>query len=186
MGFDLCHLNLFYLYIWNFLGSPFKPPLLGVVVDPVYPVYITKLLRMIYITRNISIDDREIQQEFVRSSGPGGQNVNKVATAVKLRFDVVNSQSLPDDVRKRLIRLAGRRITEDGVLIIDARRFRTQERNRQDSIGRLVELIRKAAEKPKPRRRTKPTLASKRRRLETKRRRSDIKRKRRTVSRSED
>jgi len=141
---------------------------------------------MIYITRNISIDDREIQQEFVRSSGPGGQNVNKVATAVKLRFDVVNSRSLPDDVRKRLIRLAGRRITEDGVLIIDARRFRTQERNRQDSIGRLVELIRKAAEKPKPRRRTRPTLASKRRRLETKRRRSNIKRKRRTVSRSEE
>ena len=140
---------------------------------------------MIYITSHISIDEREVQQEFIRSSGPGGQNVNKVATAVKLRFDVMNSRSLPDDVRRRLIRLAGRRMTEDGVLIIDARRFRTQERNRQDSMRRLVELIRKAAEKPKPRRRTKPTLASKRKRLETKRHRSVIKRMRRTVSRSE-
>jgi ribosome-associated protein len=140
---------------------------------------------MIHITKNISIDEREIQMEFVRSSGPGGQNVNKVATAVKLRFDVINSRSLADDVRQRLIRLAGRRMTEDGVLIIDARRFRTQERNRQDSIGRLVELIRKAAENPKPRRRTKPTLASKRKRLETKRQRSAIKRMRRTVSQSD-
>lgn len=146
---------------------------------------ITKLLSMIYITSHISIDEREVQQEFIRSSGPGGQNVNKVATAVKLRFDVMNSRSLPDDVRRRLIRLAGRRMTEDGVLIIDARRFRTQERNRQDSIRRLVELIRKAAEKPKPRRRTKPTLASKRKRLENKRHRSVIKRMRRTVSGNE-
>jgi ribosome-associated protein len=146
---------------------------------------ITKLLSMIYITSHISIDEREVQQEFIRSSGPGGQNVNKVATAVKLRFDVMNSRSLPDDVRRRLIRLAGRRMTEEGVLIIDARRFRTQERNRQDSIRRLVELIRKAAEKPKPRRRTKPTLASKRKRLENKRHRSVIKRMRRTVSGNE-
>ena len=140
---------------------------------------------MIYITSQISIDEREIQQAFICSSGPGGQNVNKVATAVKLRFDVMNSRSLSDDVRRRLIRLAGRRMTEDGVLIIDARRFRTQERNRQDSIRRLVELIRKAAEKPKPRRRTKPTLASKRKRLENKRHRSVIKRMRRTVSGNE-
>jgi len=146
---------------------------------------ITTLSNMIYITSHIGIDEREVQQEFIRSSGPGGQNVNKVATAVKLRFDVMNSRSLPDDVRRRLIRLAGRRMTEDGVLIIDARRFRTQERNRQDSMRRLVELIRKAAEKPKPRRRTKPTLASKRKRLETKRHRSVIKRMRRNVSRNE-
>jgi len=145
---------------------------------------ITTLSHMIYITSHIGIDEREVQQEFIRSSGPGGQNVNKVATAVKLRFDVMNSRSLPDDVRRRLIRLAGRRMTENGVLIIDARRFRTQERNRQDSMRRLVELIRKAAEKPKPRRRTKPTLASKRKRLETKRHRSVIKRMRRNVSRS--
>ena len=140
---------------------------------------------MIYITRNIRIDEGEIQQEFIRSSGPGGQNVNKVATAVQLRFDVVDSPSLPDDVRSRLIRLAGRRISEDGILIMDARRFRTQERNRKDAIGRLVELIRKAAEKPKPRLKTRPTLTSKRRRLQAKRRRSEIKRMRRAVSRSE-
>ena len=140
---------------------------------------------MIYITRNIKIDEGEIQQEFIRSSGPGGQNVNKVATAVQLRFDVVDSPSLPDDVRSRLIRLAGRRISEDGILIMDARRFRTQERNRKDAIGRLVELIRKAAEKPKPRLKTRPTLTSKRRRLQAKRRRSEIKRMRRAVSRSE-
>ncbi len=141
---------------------------------------------MIYITRTIAIDEREIQQEFIRSSGPGGQNVNKVATAVQLRFDVINSPSLPDDVRERLIRLAGRRFTDDGLLIIDARRFRTQERNRQDAIDRLVELIRKASEKPKHRRKTRPTLASKKLRLETKRHRGETKRMRWPVSSSED
>ncbi|MCK4795314.1 MAG: aminoacyl-tRNA hydrolase [Desulfobacteraceae bacterium] len=141
---------------------------------------------MIYITRTIAIDEREIHQEFIRSSGPGGQNVNKVATAVQLRFDVRNSPSLPDDVRERLVRLAGRRFTEDGLLIIDARRFRTQERNRQDAIDRLVELIRKASEKPKLRRKTRPTLASKRRRLETKRRRGETKSMRWPVSSLED
>ena len=141
---------------------------------------------MIHITRTIAIDESEIQHQFIQASGPGGQNVNKVATAVQLRFDVGRSPSLPDDVRERLIHLAGRRITEDGVLIIEARRFRTQERNRQDAIGRLVALICKAAEKPKLRRRTRPTLASKRRRLEAKCRRSEIKRMRRSVQRFEE
>lgn len=141
---------------------------------------------MIHITRSIAINESEIQLEFVRASGPGGQNVNKVATAVQLRFDVRHSPSLPADVRERLIRLAGKRITSDDVLIIDARRFRTQEQNREDAIARLVELIRQAAEKPKVRRATKPTLASQHRRLEEKRRRGEAKRLRQAVSRSED
>jgi ribosome-associated protein len=140
---------------------------------------------MIFISRHIRIDEREVQEVFIRASGPGGQNVNKVATAVKLRFNVAKSPSLPDDVRSRLIRLAGRRVSEDGMLIIDARRFRSQERNRQDAIRRLVALIRKATDKPKPRLRTKPSLASKKRRLQAKRRRSEIKRRRRAVSQSE-
>jgi ribosome-associated protein len=141
---------------------------------------------MIVINRSISIDEGEIQQDFVRSSGPGGQNVNKVATAVQLRFDVRNSPSLPDDVRQRLMRLAGRQITDDGVLIINARQYRSQDRNRQDAMQRLVELIRRAAEKPKPRKNTRPTLASKVRRLESKRRHGEAKRLRRYVSRGDD
>ena len=141
---------------------------------------------MIQITRTITINEGEIQQKFTRSPGPGGQNVNKVATAVQLRFDVVKSPSLPDDVRKRLIHLAGRRITEEGVLIIEARRFRTQEGNRQDAISRLTELIRKAAEKPKPRKKTRPTHTSKLQRLETKHRKGEAKRMRRSTPRLED
>ncbi len=131
---------------------------------------------MIHKTRTITIDESEIQEYFVRASGPGGQNINKVATAVQLRFDVANSRSLPEEVRTRLISLAGNRITEDGILIIDARRFRTQGRNREDATDRLVELIRNAAQRPNIRRRTRPTLASKIRRLESKRRGAESKR----------
>ena len=135
---------------------------------------------MIEITPAITLDDQEIKIDFVRAAGPGGQNVNKVATAAQLRFDVHNSPALPADVRDRLVRLAGRRLTEEGVLIIEARRFRTQEQNRQDAIKRLAELIRRAAAKPKVRRRTQPTAAARERRLGAKRRRSEIKRRRRS------
>jgi ribosome-associated protein len=134
---------------------------------------------MLYITPTIAVNENEIQLDFVRASGPGGQHVNKAATAVQLHFDVANSPSLPDDVRQRLIRLAGSRISEDGVLVIDARRFRSQERNRQDAVDRLVELIQQAAEEPKHRRKTKPSAGSKKRRLEAKRRRGQTKRLRR-------
>ena len=133
---------------------------------------------MIKITPAIEIDEGEIQFEFIRASGPGGQKVNKVATAVQLRFNVASSPSLPDEVRQRLIHLAGKRMTEDGVLVIHARRFRSQGRNRQDAIDRLVALIRKASIQPKSRIKTTPTQASKERRLEVKRRRSRTKRKR--------
>ncbi len=133
---------------------------------------------MIRITAAIGLDDREIQETFIRSSGPGGQNVNKVATAVQLRFDVRNSPSLADDVRERLARLAGRRMTREGVLVIESRRFRTQDRNRQDARDRLIGLIRRAAEPPRPRRKTRPRPEAAERRLESKRRRSAIKRER--------
>ena len=134
------------------------------------------------VTETIAIDEGELREEFIRSSGPGGQHVNKVATAVKLRFDVAHSPSLPAEVRDRLIRLGGRRITAEGVIVIDARRFRSQERNRQDARERLGALIRKAAERPVPRRKTRPSVAAKRRRLEEKRRRSATKRTRQTRS----
>jgi ribosome-associated protein len=130
---------------------------------------------VIQITPSIALDDREIQESFIRAQGPGGQNVNKVATAVQLRFDVANSVSLPDDVRQRLISLAGNAITADGILMMEARRFRTQGRNRDDAIDRLVAMIREAAEPPPIRHKTRPSLGSKIRRLESKRRGSEIK-----------
>jgi len=134
---------------------------------------------MIIITPNIAIDEKEIKEEFVRASGPGGQNVNKVATAVKLKFDVTNALSLPPGVRQRLIRIAGNRMTAAGVLTIDARRFRTQAKNRRDALERLRTLIRMAAERPRPRKKTRPSMAAKRRRLEFKHRRSQKKKLRR-------
>ena len=130
---------------------------------------------MIEVTPRISIDEAELEERFFRAGGPGGQNVNKVSTAVQLRFDIRNSPSLPEHVRERAERLAGSRLTNEGVIVITAQRFRTQERNREDAIARLVELIAKAAEAPPIRRATKPTRASKERRLKAKKGRSEVK-----------
>jgi ribosome-associated protein len=131
---------------------------------------------MIRVTENISIDESELSENFVRSSGPGGQNVNKLSTAVQLRFDVRHSPSLPNDVAVRLFRIAGQRMTKDGVLVITAQRHRTQERNRADARERLIAMIREAASPPTPRRATKPPRASRRERLESKKHRSGVKR----------
>ena len=130
---------------------------------------------MIAITADLALDEREIVETFIRASGPGGQNVNKVASAVQLRFDVGASPSLPEPVKPRLVRLAGKRLTLDGVIVITAQRFRSQERNREDARERLVALIRRAAEPPKPRRKTRPSAAQRERRLEAKAKRSRTK-----------
>jgi len=141
---------------------------------------------MIRISRGIVIDERDIDFDFIRSPGPGGQNVNKVSTAVRLRYDVRGAGTLPSDVRDRLIRLAGKRVGDDGFLTIHARRCRTQESNRRAAIERLVELLERACEKPKPRRATKPTAASRERRLDAKRRRGETKEGRKARGRTDD
>ncbi len=130
---------------------------------------------LIPINCHLFLDESEIEESFIRASGPGGQNVNKVSSAVQLRFDLSGSRSLPEEVRERLARLAGRRLTRDGVIVIIAQRYRTQERNRQDALDRLVGLIRRAAVPPIPRRPTKPSRAAKERRLQAKAKRSAIK-----------
>jgi ribosome-associated protein len=134
---------------------------------------------MIEITPSIKLDEQEIEFIFIRSPGPGGQNVNKVSSSVQLRFNAYESPSIPTEVQQRLTRLAGKRMTSDGILIIEARQYRSQERNRQAALVRLVRLIQQAAKPPKPRHKTRPTRASVLRRLEAKRKRSETKRLRR-------
>jgi ribosome-associated protein len=131
---------------------------------------------MYIVTPTLQIDESELQFEYIRASGPGGQNVNKVATAVQMRFNIANSPSLASDVKGRLIRLAGKRVNADGVLIIEARRFRTQEANREDALQRFIELVRKSLQPPKPRKKTKPTAASRAKRLQEKKHKGNIKR----------
>jgi ribosome-associated protein len=138
----------------------------------------------IQITETLFINEDDIQLDFMRSSGPGGQNVNN--TAVQLRFNAARSDALPEEIRQRLIQITGKRMTEDGVLVIKARRFRSQDKNRKDAIQRLIELIRKAAVRPKPRRKTKPSPAAKESRLLIKKKRAEIKRRRRAVQLPED
>ena len=140
-----------------------------------FRVYLFTCLTSALIIHVMKSLEREIQLDYIRSSGPGGQNVNKVATAVQLRFDVVNSPSLTADVKTRLVKLAGKRMTDAGVLIIEASKFRTQEKNREDAIERLNALVKKASEKPKLRHKTKPTKASKEERLKEKKKRGETK-----------
>ena len=141
---------------------------------------------MIEITPQTSIDESELEFSFIRADGPGGQNVNKVATAAQMRFDVSHSDSLPEEVKARLVKLAGKRMTQEGVLVIEAKRFRTQEKNREDALARFRALVQKALEKPKPRKKTKPTQTSQEERLKEKKRRGEIKKTRARYSFEQD
>ena len=140
-----------------------------------------KYFTMITITPEIKINPNDLRFSFIRASGPGGQNVNKVATSVQLKFDVLNSEDLSNEVKTKLIKIAGKKISQKGILIIEAKRYRSQEKNRIDAINRLISLIKKAAITEKPRKKTKPTKASNERRIETKKKRSSIKEKRKKI-----
>ena len=140
----------------------------------------------IAVTDRLHILKDDLSEDFIRASGPGGQNVNKVSTAVQLRFNLAGNETLPEDVKSRAARLAGSRLTLNGEIVLQADRFRTRERNREDALERLLELLRKATEKPKPRKATKPTLGSKRRRLDAKKQRGQIKKMRGRSGRFDD